>query len=129
MRFEDRVVLVTGGAQGLGEAICELFAREGASVIVSDVNEESAKATAQRLAKDYAGRSLGVKMDVTDDSQVQAAVEMIEKDVGRLDILIANAGILKAHELVDFPVSEWRHVIEVDLVCLLYTSPSPRDRS
>ena len=116
MRFEEKVVLVTGGAQGLGEAISERFAREGASVIVSDINEDGAKATAERLATEHDSRSLGIRMDVTDDAEVQTAVKMIEKDFGRLDVLIANAGILKAHQLADFPVSEWRQVIEVNLV-------------
>ena len=116
MRFKDKVALITGGAQGLGEAIAERFAKEGATVIVTDVNEEGVKATVKRLARDHGVRALGIKMDVTDDFQVHSTMEMVERDFGRLDVLVANAGILKAYHLTEFPVSEWRQVIEVNLV-------------
>ena len=116
LRFKNRVALVTGGAQGLGEAISERLVRDGAMVIVADINEDKAVATAVRLEKEYNTRTLGIKMDVTDDYEVHSTCEMIERDFGRLDILVANAGILKAYELTEFPVSEWRQVIEVNLV-------------
>ncbi len=115
-RFLDRVVLVTGGAQGLGEAIARRFAAEGAVIVVTDINEEGVKATAQSIAQEHGVRTLGVRMDVTDDFQVHTTMEMVERDFGRLDVLVANAGILKAYHLVEFPVSEWRQVIEVNLV-------------
>ena len=116
MRFADRVALVTGAAQGLGKAICERFASEGAIVIVADINEDGAKATADEIGKQYGVKTLGLRMDVTDDFEVHTAMENIERDFGRLDILVANAGILKAYELTEFPVSEWRQVIEVNLI-------------
>lgn len=116
MRFKDRVVLVTGGAQGLGEAIGERFAREGATVILTDINEDGVKATAARIGSEHGVRSLGIRMDVTDDFEVHSSMEMVERDFGRLDVMVSNAGILKAYHLVEFPVSEWRQVIEVNLV-------------
>jgi sorbitol-6-phosphate 2-dehydrogenase len=116
MRFKDRVALVTGAAQGLGKAICEKLASEGAIVIVADVNEDGAKATAEEIGRQYGVKAIGMGMDVTDDFQVHTAMESVERDFGRLDILIANAGILKAYELTEFPVSEWRQVIEVNLI-------------
>jgi sorbitol-6-phosphate 2-dehydrogenase len=115
-RFVDKVVFVTGGAQGLGEAIAEAFAKEGAVTLVADINEDGAKATAARIAQQHNVRSLGIKMDVTDDFEVHSTMEMVERDFGRLDILISNAGILKAYHLVEFPVSEWRQVLDVNLV-------------
>jgi len=115
-RFKDKIVLVTGGAQGLGEAIGRRFAGEGATVILTDINEEGVKATAAKTAEDFGVRTLGIKMDVTDDFEVHSTMEMVERDFGRLDVLVANAGILKAYHLVEFPVSEWRQVIEVNLV-------------
>ncbi|MCL5105377.1 MAG: sorbitol-6-phosphate dehydrogenase [Armatimonadetes bacterium] len=116
IRFHDRVALVTGGAQGLGEAICARLASEGASVIVADINEDGANATAEKIAKECDVRTLGIRMDVTDDFEVHSSMEMIERDFRRLDILVSNAGILKAYGIEEFPVSEWRMVIEVNLV-------------
>lgn len=115
-RFHDKVTLVTGGAQGLGKAICERFASEGSIVIVADINEDGAKATAEEISKNYGVKTQGIGMDVTDDFQVHTAMESIERDFSRLDVLVANAGILKAYELTEFPVSEWRQVIEVNLI-------------
>ncbi len=115
-RFQDKVTLVTGGAQGLGKAISERFAKEGSIVIVTDINEEGAKSTAAEIEQNYGVRTLGIGMNVTDDFQVHTVMEMIERDFGRLDILVSNAGILKAYGIEEFPVSEWRQVIEVNLV-------------
>lgn len=116
MRFKDKVTLITGAAQGLGAAIADRFAREGSTIILTDVNEDGVKATAVQIAQDHGVRSLGIRMDVTDDFEVHSTMEMIERDFGKLDVMVANAGILKAHHLVEFPVSEWRMVIEVNLV-------------
>ncbi len=115
-RFRDKIVLVTGGAQGLGEAICKRFADEGAVVLVGDINEDGAKATAENIANEFGVKTLGIKMNVTDDFEVHSIMEMVEKDFGRLDVLVSNAGILKAHAIEEFPVSEWRMVMEVNLL-------------
>lgn len=115
-RFEGKVVLVTGAAQGLGEALSERFAREGASIVVTDVNEQGAKAVAERLAADCGVSTLAARMDVTDEAEVESVIQMTARDFGALDVLIANAGILKAHGITEFPVPEWRLVIDVDLV-------------
>ncbi|MCE5313480.1 MAG: SDR family NAD(P)-dependent oxidoreductase [Armatimonadota bacterium] len=115
-RFKDKIVLVTGGAQGVGEAICRRFAEECATVIVADINEDGAKSVAENIAKEFGGKTLGIRMNVTDDFEVHSTMEMIEKDFGRLDVLVANAGILRAHAIEEFPVSEWRMVVEVNLV-------------
>lgn len=115
-RFEGKSVLITGAAQGLGEAICERFAREGASVVVTDINEQGAKTVAQRLEKEHGVRAAGFRMNVTDEAEVQSVLDNTVLDFGSLDVLVANAGILKAHGINEFPVDEWRLVIEVDLV-------------
>ena len=115
-RFLDKVVFVTGGAKGLGEAICRKFASEKATVIVSDIDEEGALVCSQKLVSDFGIKSLGIRMDVTDDFEVHSIMEMVESDFGRLDVLVANAGVLKSSEITEFPVSEWRLVMEVNLV-------------
>ncbi len=116
MRFKDKVVLVTGGAQGLGEAICRKFAAEGARVVVTDVNYEGAQKTAGAIAEEFGVGTIGIGMNVCDEEQVEGAMELVVKTFGRLDVLISNAGILKAMPIDEFSVSDWRKVIEVNLV-------------
>jgi len=111
-----RVALVTGGAQGLGEHLCERLAAEGAHVAVCDLNEEGAREVAERIAAFYGVKAIGVGCDVTDEAAVEAAVTRTVKELGALDILVANAGILISGALPDFDVAAWRKVIEVNLV-------------
>ncbi|MFQ3548474.1 MAG: sorbitol-6-phosphate dehydrogenase [Armatimonadota bacterium] len=115
-RFENKVTVITGAAQGLGEAIALRFAKEGSDVILTDVNEEKVKQTAENIAKETGVKTLGVKMDVTDESQVLSVFESVKKDCGKMDVMVANAGILKAYELSEFPLDEWRLVVEVNLI-------------
>lgn len=116
MLFKDKVVLITEAAQGLGKAIAERFGSDGATVIVADIDEEGAKLTAEEIARKYSVKTQGVHIDVTDDFEVHTAINAIERDFGKLDVLVANAQMQKACEITDFPVSEWRQVIEVNLI-------------
>jgi sorbitol-6-phosphate 2-dehydrogenase len=110
--LQDRVALVTGGAQGLGAAICQRLAREGCRVAVADLNAEKAEQTAASIQEQPA---IAIAVDVTDEAQVKAMVERTVREYGRLDILVANAGILLAGELTEFPAEKWRAVINVNL--------------
>lgn len=118
MRLSEQVAIVTGAGQGLGEAIAHRLAAEGCrGVTVVDINEEKAQAVAEAIAREYSHtKTLGVKTNVTDEAQVEAMVRQTVEAFGRLDILVANAGILKAHDITEFPVAEWRAVIEVNLI-------------
>jgi sorbitol-6-phosphate 2-dehydrogenase len=116
MRLKDKVALVTGGAQGLGAALSERMAREGAHVVIGDINSDGAKAAADRIAKDYGVKTLGLGMDVSNEEQVCECFRQVEEVFGRLDVLVANAGILKAGEVTEFAVSDWRKVVDVNLV-------------
>lgn len=110
--LQDRVALVTGGAQGLGQAICLRLAQEGCHVVVADLNEEKAIQTAGMITEQ---RSMAIKVDVSDEAQVSAMVERTVAEFGRLDILVANAGILIAEEITEFPAEKWRAVMNVNL--------------
>src|SRR3989304_3342882 len=110
--LQDRIALVTGGAQGLGQAICWRLAQEGCHVVVADLNEEKALQTAAALTD---RRAVGIKVDVTNEAQVSAMVDRTIQEFGRLDILVANAGILIAEDITDFPAEKWRAVINVNL--------------
>jgi len=98
MRFQDKIVLVTGGAAGIGKATAQKFAAEGATVVICDMNEEAGRATAAELgngAKFY-------KVNVADRQAVQAWVDDVVATFGRVDVLINNAGILRDGQLVKY---------------------------
>lgn len=119
--LRNKVAIVTGGGQGLGEAICWRLAREGCHVIVADINAETATETAAAITeflqrKGEAGRrAIAIQADVTDEDQVAALVDRTVQEFGQLDILVANAGTLIAGELSEFPADQWRTVIDVNL--------------
>lgn len=117
--LQDRIALVTGGGQGLGQAICWRLANEGCHVGVADLNEETAVATAAAINSGEQGesrRALALKVDVTHEDQVQAIVDRTVEEFGRLDILVSNAGILISGEIDSFPAEKWRAVIDVNLI-------------
>ncbi|HIC88753.1 MAG TPA: SDR family NAD(P)-dependent oxidoreductase, partial [Anaerolineae bacterium] len=92
----DRIAIVTGAAQGLGEAIARRLAQEGAHVTLADINLEGVRRTTEAIAQETGRRTLAVQCDVTDEAQVDAMVQRTVETFGRLDILVANAGILIA---------------------------------
>ena len=104
----DKAALVTGGAQGLGQALCRRFAQDGAHVIVADLNLEGAERTAAEISSEFGRRTLAVKVDVTDEAQVEKMVNQVVEEFGRLDLLVSNAGILISGPLDEFPVEKWR---------------------
>jgi sorbitol-6-phosphate 2-dehydrogenase len=114
--LQDKVALVTGGAQGLGEAICHRLAREGAPVVVADLNLEGAQCVAAEIEARTDRRAVAVQVDVTNEAQVAAMVDRAVDEFGRLDILVSNAGILVSGPVDEFPADRWRAVIEVNLV-------------
>ena len=113
--LQDRIALVTGGAQGLGQAICLRLAQEGCLLVVADLNEAAAVETAASITRQTDRRAIAVKTDVTDESQVAAMVDRAVSEFGRLDLLVSNAGILIAGEISEFPAEKWRAVMNVNL--------------
>jgi sorbitol-6-phosphate 2-dehydrogenase len=113
--LQDKIALVTGGGQGLGQAICQRLAAEGAHVIVVDLNSDAATTTAAAIAATTDRQVLALAVDVADETQVAAAVTTTLDTFGRLDIAVANAGIVLAGEITEFPAEKWRTVLEVNL--------------
>jgi len=109
MRFKDRVALITGGGRGIGASTAQLLAREGARVAVSDMDV----APAQEVAGPING--IAVACDVTDAKQVDAMIERTIKELGRLDILVACAGILRDNLLFKMTDDDWDAVIDTHL--------------
>ena len=111
MRFEGKVALVTGGGRGIGAATSELFAREGASVAVCDMDLEPA----QEVAGPLGDRALALACDVTKRDHVEAAVRKAVDAFGRLDILVACAGITRDNLLFKMSDDDWMGVINTHL--------------
>ena len=116
LRLSNKCAVVTGGAQGMGAALCEKLAGEGAHVVVLDLNGEGAQELAAKLTADHGVKALGVACDITDEASVAAAFDKIVGEFGRLDICVSNAGILISGEITEFEVGKWRKVVEVNLV-------------
>ena len=114
LALEGKVVLVTGGARGIGKEIAMIFAKEGANIAICDVNLEEAEKTAKEI-QDLGRESLAFKADVTDSNQVQAMVDKILDKLSKIDILINNAGITKDNLLLRMSEEEWDKVIAVNL--------------
>ncbi len=114
MRLKDRVALITGAGRGIGEAIARRFAAEGAIVVATDIMEENVKKLAAELNAD-GFRSMGVPIDVTSKSDVEAMVEKVVGTYGRLDILINNAAINRDALTKKMTEEQWDAVININL--------------
>jgi gluconate 5-dehydrogenase len=116
-----KVVLITGGTHGIGLAIGRTLGQAGATICVNDIDDaklESCKAEYAEVGVDV----YTLKFNVTDEADVDAGISKIEAEVGSIDILVNNAGIIKRVPILDMKVSDYRQVIEVDLVAPLIIS-------
>lgn len=114
MQLTDRTALITGAAGGIGRAIAERYAREGARVAIADLNLDAAEAVV-RAIREQGGEAMAVAMDVTDEAAVEAGVTRVVQEWGRLDIAIANAGIQHIEPLHTLSFADWRKVVSVHL--------------
>ena len=120
-RLQDKVALVTGGSRGIGRAICEVFAREGASVIVNFAsNAEKAEAVVTSI-KQAGGRAIALHADVSSPAEVESQVATAIKQLGRIDILVNNAGILVSGNVVHFNEADFDRLIAVNLKGMIHT--------
>ena len=114
MRLPGRVAAITGGALGIGRATALTFAEEGATVALGDVQTEAAEAVAQEI-RGRGGKAIAVGLDVGDAAQVQAFVDRVVEEFGRLDIMFANAGIAHSAPFLEHPEAQWHRVLRVNL--------------
>ena len=115
MLLEGKVALITGAAQGIGRAIAETYAKHGANVIVGDINLEGASLVAEKINKENVNKSEPFAFDVSDPNQVQEAFNFCKNKFNKINILVNNAAILKAHLIVDFPLSDWQDIFRVNM--------------
>lgn len=111
MKLDGKAVIVTGAASGMGKAIAELFAAEGAVVLMTDINEEELKAAADAIE----GRTAFLKLDMANAEDVEAMIDEAVSQFGTLDILVNNAGIMDGFEPVgDIPDDKWEKLFAVN---------------
>ncbi len=114
MRLEDKVAIVTGAGMGIGQAIAETFAREGARVVVADLNQEAGRETVERIGAD-GGVACFVRTDVARYEDAQRLVDVALETYGRLDVLVNSAGIYTRGDVVDTSLETWGRVLAVNL--------------
>ncbi len=112
--LEGKVSLVTGGAQGIGRSICCLLAREGARVIVTDINVAGANEVANKITQNSV-ESFPLEMDISDITLINKRLEIVLDRFGHIDILVNNAGICPRTSLADITTEEWDKVMDINL--------------
>ncbi|MGZ3289358.1 MAG: 3-hydroxybutyrate dehydrogenase [Xanthobacteraceae bacterium] len=113
MRLKDKVAIVTGAASGIGKEIARTYAREGARVVIADLNQTAADATAAELGGPQ--KAFAVAMDVTDERQVESGVARTVEQFGKIDVLVSNAGIQIVAPLDEFEFASWKKLLSIHL--------------
>jgi 3-oxoacyl-[acyl-carrier protein] reductase len=114
MRLKNQVAIITGGASGLGKEACLLFAEEGATVVIADMNEQQGQELVQQIEQ-KGGQSLFVHVDVGDNLSAEQMTKLVHQTFGKIDILINNAGITRDSMLAKMTKEQWDQVIRINL--------------
>jgi len=110
--LKDRVAIVTGGSRGIGRAICQVLGRDGASVVIADIDVDGAKVSASMMD----GRpTLAVAADVSSEQSVRQLYSQVRDSFGRVDILVNNAGIFKMTPILEIELDEWERIMAINL--------------
>jgi len=117
--LSNKVVIVTGGAGGIGSAICRRFAEEGSAVAVFDINQQAAEGVAAGI-RDTGGKARAYQVDLTSQESVVAAVAAAEKDLGPTDVLVNNAGWDKVSPFLKTDKALWDKIVAINLYGALY---------
>jgi 3-hydroxybutyrate dehydrogenase len=114
MRLKDKVAVVTGAAGGIGKAIAVAFAQAGAKLAIFDIDAPGAEEAAKEIVRSGA-EAVGLRVDVTDESQVDAAMNHVAEAFGSIDILVSNAGVQIIAPLAELAFSDWKRMLAVHL--------------
>lgn len=118
-RFASKVAIVTGGAGGIGSAIAKRLANEGATVVVSDVNQEAAQVVADEINKD-GGKALAIAADIAKGEACRGLVQRVFDELGRIDVLVNNAGINRRGNLLALSEDDWHSSFAVNLDAMFH---------
>ncbi|KAI3604941.1 3-hydroxybutyrate dehydrogenase (plasmid) [Cupriavidus necator H850] len=114
MKLKGKVAFVTGAASGIGRRIAEVYAREGASIAIADLNETGARAAAHNITAN-GGTAIAVAVDVTSETHVERAVAKTVEELGAVDILVSNAGIQIVKPVEQLEFEQWRKLLAIHL--------------
>lgn len=114
-RLANRKAVITGAAQGIGRALADRLAAEGADVVILDINLAAAQAAAEEIAKAGGRKAAAVGVNVADEASVETAMAEAAKFLGGIDLFVNNAGVLKSHYITEFPKKDWDFVLDVNL--------------
>jgi 3-oxoacyl-[acyl-carrier protein] reductase len=134
MQLEGKIVVITGGARGIGRAIAELLAQRGADVVIGDLLEEESKAAAAEIAAASGRRASSCRVNVADSQSAQGLIDFAITQFGRVDILVNNAGITRDNLLMRISDEDWDAVLTINLkgafnCCKAVVRPMMKQRS
>ena len=117
MKLENKVAIITGGARGIGRAICERYAEEGARVVIADILEKEAEEAASVISRG----AFAVRLDVTDQASIDAMVTRVIDEAGRIDILVNNAAVFNMAPILEVTRADWDKNFEINTKGLFFT--------
>ena len=118
-RMQGKIALITGGGQGIGKGTAFLLAREGAAVVLADINIQEAEQTAEEI-RHQGGRALAYQANLANIAEIQPLVDRVVAEFGRIDILVNSAGIVQSKGFLDITEAEWDRVLDINLKGLFF---------
>lgn len=120
LRFKDKVAIITGSGQGIGRSIAKTLVREGASLMINDINADAARKTAEEVKEVFPTEALFVRTDLRSREDIHSLIEFCMQSFGQIDILVNNAGICPLTKIEDITQQQWDEVLNINLRGLFF---------
>ena len=125
--LKNKVAVITGSRRGIGRGIAEVFAKAGADVVISDVDQKESEQTARQIAAKYKVKALAIRCDVSKKSDVDSLLRQTVKKFKKVDILVNNAGIFFQKSLLDYKEEDWDKMVDINLKSIYLCSQAKQD--